>query len=63
VLAILVRSFQYFNYLEDLFNNYGKHIRKYNSEAFRECLGLWDIFIRVYGQAFFKGTLYDVRFN
>lgn len=63
ILATMVKSFQYFNFLEDLFNGYAQHLQRYNSEEFRSCLGYMDLLVRLYGQRLFKETLYDVRFN
>lgn len=63
ILTTIIKSFQYFNFLEDLFNNYPVHIKQYNNSTFNECLGYWDILIRLYGQHFFKSILYDVRLN
>lgn len=31
ILATIVKSFQYFNFLEDLFNSYARHLHRYNS--------------------------------
>jgi hypothetical protein len=31
ILATIVKSFQYFNFLEDLFNGYAQHLQRYNS--------------------------------
>jgi hypothetical protein len=63
VLATIVKSFQYFNFLEDLFNAYANHLKRYNSEEFKNCLGYLDLLVQLYGQRLFKETLYDVRFN
>ena len=63
IFSTIVKSFQYFNFLEDLFNNYAEHLRRYNSDEFKTCLGYLDLLIRVYGQQLFKEHLYDVRSN
>ena len=63
IIRVINRSFKYFNFLDDLFNNYEYHIEHYHSEEFKMCLGYLDIFVRLFGQRLFKECLYDVKFR
>lgn len=58
VFKHLLASYQYFNHLEDLFNNFEYHLTRYNNTFFVESLGYWDILVRLYGENMFRDYLY-----
>lgn len=59
IMKHLLQSIQYFNYLDDLFNNFEYHMQRYNNSYFKESLGYWDILVRLYGEDMFRNFLYE----
>jgi hypothetical protein len=63
IFETIDKSFYYFNFLENLFNKYQENLKRYNSEDFMACIGYLDLFIRLYGQRFFREVLYDINLH
>ena len=53
----LKRGYIYFNYLNDLFNNYQYHIKNYGMKEFENALGYLDVLVRYFGQKIFYDCL------
>ena len=61
IFVSLKRGYIYFNYLDDLFNNYHYHIKNYGLKDFETALGYLDVLVRYFGQKIFYDCLYTVN--